>query len=107
MYVTITDYRYMAIAKRSGMYNITEDAIIAHANSATIAHLEGMRRGGKKHAPQRDVMKRRHNEIGQLNALFGEYDDGASAYEKSKGLAVPYTTNIINGYTPPPARKRD
>jgi hypothetical protein len=96
----------MGSAIRPGMYNITEHAIIAHANDKTVAKSDGVKPKTRKRVPARDMLKHRRARTDMIDALFGPFDEGASPLEKSKGIAVPYSTNVIEPYVPPRACER-
>lgn len=94
------------MAHRSGMYNIFEHGIVAHANRKTVAMSDGKQAPSGKAVASRDLNKYRCADQQKVNELFGEYDEGCSSMERSKGFAVPYSTNCINGYVPPRASER-
>jgi hypothetical protein len=94
------NYRYMEHAKRPGMYNITETGIICHATTRTVAHSEA-KKAARRKAPVRDLMKNRRAKTEKVTDLIGAYTDGFSKLAISRGYAVPYSTNVIQGYTPP------
>jgi hypothetical protein len=96
----------MEVARRPGMYNITETAIVAHATSRTVAHSDAKKASRSSRAPARDLIKHRRAQADVLTDLIGEFSEGFSKLAISRGLAVPYTTNVIQRYTPPRACDR-